>query len=923
MARRKAKAKAPSTEVANSSKQQQKKTTKSKVPQASTATSSEPKSSRVALAPKKDSVSNIKKKGAQLELPEGYQPLKKTRLNKKNRNRKRGNMTTTHINAQAASGSQARPAPGNRTDAESNLLLLEPWVTDRYHYAPPIDDDTVNFDYCREWTSLGEMPKSRFLQEVMRGRYGRIPRIFPDSTFEEVCASSLPSARTGQLRQHDAKSEIWKKIQEGKPVTPSPFKLFGLRAAGMVQLDGEEPRNQRSALYKFLSEVELAEHLLGYLNTSVRDISALATCCKGVSRLVAGAVEAWDVNVPLPDFQLHINKEVDRFRTKVDQQTGKRIQADGIRSRVLVITKIQDRVPDESHAYSESLGTTLRMFKTFSTIDYAFRHVVLDQVQFLDVRMFEALLVSLPNLKTVAISRCELMDVSKLPDLIRVVKRSAKKALPSSGNVVAPTEQDEEMIYSKPPPSGTVGSPLWEESWTKAKASEEAGPYVRLGFAPYNFTGPDTKSRLGSFGVTHHKPTFHTPKAVLALTLRCDEDAQQVGMDLWSDSSSYFSFLKRLPGPDPIWAIKAREAVMTMKKWKLDEKSWDSNSTQLTERFADDLMAALSGDNTWPYPTMPRRMLMSLPKDHIEYVYWRLADTCLDCNKEYLRVLFPIRPGVCWGCTMIKFVDDLEDSHGRRYQMYALETLFSGLRWNEVTLGKLMDEVTRADVLDQTWQAASMADAVRNRYNKDDYYKESPIQPPWVTRTCTPLLTKTSIIMSNWRWMYNPVAARFDYLQGGPQHKHPCERLPYASHEGTRTFEAFCADWTWSTITDRVYGKYLCDNWQGNGGITVERRNQLIADRLMAIKNDPRSHRHVRQIEYEFVCQSEIKEMKWYRNSIEDDKLSLLTPGHMIFNHDDPIPDHRIEPDRFERIVLHYENFVKTSYRGLRPLDSW
>lgn len=144
MARRKGEAKAPWTEVANSSKQQQQeKTTKVKISQASAATSSEPKSSRVAVAPKKDSVSNIQKKGAQLELPEGHHPPKKTKLQKKNRNRGRGNMATTYIDAQTAPGllptppttpPQSRPVLGNGTDPASNLLLLEPWMTDPDHY---------------------------------------------------------------------------------------------------------------------------------------------------------------------------------------------------------------------------------------------------------------------------------------------------------------------------------------------------------------------------------------------------------------------------------------------------------------------------------------------------------------------------------------------------------------------------------------------------------------------------------------------------------------------------------------------------------------------------------------------------------------------------------------------------------------------
>lgn len=701
----------------------------------------------------------------------------------------------------------------------------------------------------------------------------------------------------------------------------------------MGQLDGENPRNQRSALYSFLSEVELAEHLLGYLNSSIRDISALAICCKGISRVIARAIEAWDLNVQVDDFEQHMKKEVDRFRTKVDQQTGKRTQADGVRSRILVITRIRERVQNELYPYSGSLGITLKMFKAFTTIDHAFRHVVLDRVQFLDVRMFEALVVSLPNLETVVVSRCELMDVSKLPELIRVVKRSAQKSLPSSDNVeakgdgdnagdaAASTEQAEETANTKPLPSGTVGSPLWEESWTEAKSSEEAGHYVRLDFAPYNFTGPETKSRLGSFGVTHHQPTFHTPKAVLALTLRCDEDAQKVGMDLWSDSSSYFSFLKRLPGPDPIWAIKVREAVMTMKKWRLDKKSWDGSSTQMKERFADDLMAALSGDNTLPYPEIPGRMRRSLSENHLERGYWRLAGTCGRCNKEYLRVLFPIKPGVCWGCTMIKFVDDLEDSHGRRYQMYALEILFADLKWDEVALGKLMDGATRAAVFERIWEATMMADEVWKRYNKDDYDREQPTQPPLGMSTRTPLLTRTSITMSNWRWMYHPVAARFDYLKGGPQHKHPCETLPNASNNGARSREAFWRDWNWSRITDQVYAKHLRDTWKDRGRITVERRNQLIEAKFKRIKNDPRKYGDVAGIEYDLVCKSECEDLKWYRNPIEDDKLSLMTPGYMSFNHDNPIPDHRLEPERFEQIVWYYENFVKTTYRGLHALE--
>lgn len=72
------------------------------------------------------------------------------------------------------------------------------------------------------------MPRSRFVKEVVRGRWSRLPRIFPDSTIGEVDAAGLVYARAGQYIRYRAKRSIWEKTMKGEPVAPSPMKLWGL-----------------------------------------------------------------------------------------------------------------------------------------------------------------------------------------------------------------------------------------------------------------------------------------------------------------------------------------------------------------------------------------------------------------------------------------------------------------------------------------------------------------------------------------------------------------------------------------------------------------------------------------------------------------------------------------------------------------------
>lgn len=516
-------------------------------------------------------------------------------------------------------------------------------------------------------------------------------------------------------------------------------------------------------------------------------------------------------------------------------------------------------------------------------IPLSFRSIVLDRIPMLNVKAFELIVNTMPNLRAVTITRCVMLDVTKLKPLLDVIRRHPRR-LKGSGDDAMPrnpqagSPADELDDAAEPRQAEACASGSSEHEHAQAAAGKEQGPkeYIKLDFFPFFFHGPDSATRLGSYGVTWNEPTFDTPKAIFSLILRCWSLAAEVGMDLVSDSSSFWSFVRRLPGPDVLWTMKAREALLTR---EYEYSRGIKGRAAIDEKFADDLTAALMGDNQI-HPTIPLRMARRLPDDHLmDGPYWRKTFVCNMCHFRYPRSLFPMRIDTCWSCKMELFVDYMEDSHLRLWQESAMDKWLRGLNPRTSNLGRLLDK-SRELCSRRAVREINHGDFTRDYflcyYDRDEKVTKPPLRmgdPATIKliemEFCPPppkSLDRGRAAMARWRWYRSPATAAFDYLQGGPQCVHPCKGAGSVSEMtdpnfGPESKASFRRCWEGTDYSD------MKNAWLG----------QNRADREAYRRHHPR---------------------------VEDALFSFSTPGRVAYNLDQPIPDPGLNPVEYNQAVM-------------------
>lgn len=318
---------------------------------------------------------------------------------------------------------------------------------------------------------------------------------------------------------------------------------------------------------------------------------------------------------------------------------GKFVQRHGVRSDFLLVTGGNQTKTETP--YSDALESMLKLCQTVRFTPFCFRDVTFHRIPFLDARVLEILIQGMPNLENLSIASCLLLDATKLPRILKIILRNPR------------TKEKNEEIVGK--------------------------SYIKVDFAPYRFFGPQTLDKQGSFLITYNKPDFDIPKAATALVYRCLPDAKEVGMDLLSNSSSFWHFFRQLPGPCPLWAVKVREAIVTQERYK--------DSPSLYAMALDNLCAAVSGDLRAPEYMPARRNDRNYGeyiKARLPYNYWRTEKECPICKATLSHCLFvncaPDLPnGVkprCWGCHLTGFVKNFDHSHFRYRKMTILHHLF-------------------------------------------------------------------------------------------------------------------------------------------------------------------------------------------------------------------------------------------------------
>ncbi|KAK4180151.1 hypothetical protein QBC36DRAFT_357952 [Triangularia setosa] len=915
-------------------------------------------------AQKGESSAQPARQAAQLELLEGYQhpdPMNNS-SNGSSRLSGSGNCSNVLQRTQilGSSGSMSSPA------------YPQPWkMTDLY--GAPIDQPgTLNFNYDRQWTSLEGMDvKKELATALKKGHRELLAPVFPDYTSEQKQEARELYERNGMLRLFEARDNC-----NRSPPTIRGF-LGGINPALATAEDGTQGgTNTDNPLIRFLANAEFSREIVDLLHPSVRDITALAFTCKQAGHRVSCVMEFWNFTA-----EQHFAGD---FLPKFDNDR-KQTKDPGVRSEILVITPITPAAPTQT-PYQDAFKKTLNLIRVMVTIPQSFRHVVLDRLPFLDTKMVDLLISSMPNLETMSISRCDLLDVTKLPGLIDIIKRHPRSFLKDKGKAlcasnptgadsaaengsenVNTTGDDGSLSEDEGPFSSSDTSLLSQSDTSQISAdtatsvdeNEAPDHYIRLDFSPFFFRGPNTCQRLGSFGVTYNEPTFHTPKAVVNLIMQCWHDAKIIGMDLVSDSSSFFSFVRRLPGYDCLWTLKARDAMLSFKREvssivlpddsqqtlertarseviaenrgsaRLPQTAFQGRVTaraeklrkvkhgemkkEMQHRFYDDLMAATSGDDFKPldHPT-PNNMVRFLPRDHNAFGYWRRLHKCDGCKKELPRVLFANRLDLCWGCKMVEFVNQMESSNLRHWKRSAIVHYLEGLNTKKGSLTDVLDPA-RNQYLQSALRAVKTADAIWLKFMNFSP-SDSVVYPPEPAN-----LGYYSATYSRYRWKHYWPQEAFDYREGGPQHedpfKHPNSDWADPEMRGGELPESFNARFRWSDEASQVlFEEYIRPRGyaQNIDDPEAQRRIALAIrwEKLRYIPNFVPKHQSENGMWY--AGRDTMRRMQNAKDNstyimihtrVESCLHSLYTPLLRPFDLDHPIPDKRVEYKAWKEIM--------------------
>ncbi|KAL2165558.1 hypothetical protein VTH06DRAFT_860 [Thermothelomyces fergusii] len=756
-----------------------------------------------------------------------------------------------------------------------------------------------SFNYDRPvWHSLpGENVADRFRKEFARGRNLEFRRAMDQEELRKLHRKFWKEGEPDKFKAKMAYSR-----------DRSSPRLFIVSSASDDGAGTINPANDLSAIIRLLVVTELAQKVLNFISPSIGDITALAMTCKRAAALVRASYDFWDFSLG--------RFPTDEYVKKRDAHGRRILQGRGVRSNTLVIAPGLNEQKNQEKPYMADFKNMLRLCVAITEIPSSFSSIIIDRLHFFDVALFEMMVNTMPNLRVVTITRCRMLDVTKLRPLLELIKCHPIRL--GSGENSRDSPDDSRVYETAQNPSSPVA--------TRCRSAFEPSPqvYICLDFFPFFFHGPPSGPRLGSYGVTYNEPTFNTPKAVFALILQCRDLAKEVGMDLLSDSSSFWSFVRQLPGPDVLWALKAREALLT-REYELANGKRSRGAIE--DDFADDLTAALTGDNQ-KHPKVPPAMMRYLPSSFAtKGKYWRQQEQCRMCGFTYPVSLFPLRRDSCWGCKMLLFVVNMEDSHLRLWQEKALESWRTGLDPASTKLGRLL--VNGPEALSEAVEAVQCADWTREYFlnltlgsdlghegkangntSADDWPTGAEQKVPY----CPPPpsgLSPTRASLARWRWARNPATSPFDYREGGPQRSHPCT-FPLSPTDvedcdfGAEEKEHFNKRWVWGPLSRGV----LVD-------VLMETFREAHADRLredpawLAVVRDKERHLQNRQDKTVYMQQL---------GHVEDCLYSMSTLARKPFNIDKPIPDPALDRAAYKKLL---EEDSRLPGYGFRRNGEW
>jgi hypothetical protein len=457
---------------------------------------------------------------------------------------------------------------------------------------------------------------------------------------------------------------------------------------------------------------------------------------------------------------------------------------------------------------------------------------------------------TMPNLETVAISRCLLFDVTKLGPLIEAIKRH---------------------------PRG---------------ASKGKKQYVRVDFAPYFFDGPNIAERRGSFGVTYHEPTFHTPKAVIALMLRHMDDAEQIGMDLTSDSSGFWRFVSRLPGPDILWTQKARDAIYVYMRASRTRRGFQKaqGGTPKEQAFADDSTAAVAGDNIEPI-RLPGQLTIRRGIVHTRE-YWREKKQCVRCMHQHFRSFLTLQESVCWGCEMVDYVEKFDNSHFRHRLTGVIDYLLVDVNPERATLADLSARGHK-----QAEAAAKDTDYAWAHHLLRETGSGVTGEPGAAMVGPYPELPNADRDGASIRRMATARAdlPKVDFRQGGPQMQHPARnRIGWSEFtsimDGAEHWDLFERRWTWTDRTTDSYARAF-DDATRDPTSSSHRSERDHREAALAAVLKPKQREFVRRLQFTEQNLLDRNNRLHYFGIIDDNIKAMIGParGFWPYNRDSRI----------------------------------
>ncbi|KAL0474932.1 hypothetical protein QR685DRAFT_28332 [Neurospora intermedia] len=611
------------------------------------------------------------------------------------------NKENTSVNTQAG---QRDPLPGTvvdlsgpRSDFFQQIELLQNHKPARYKSLLDLTNTTssVNksnvrlFNYTRNWVSLGDKkPEDVYDMVHERDFVRQFPRVHKETSEAECSRIKMFYHKMNQ-------DKAFRLMQATKDCEPrlllAPTADDGiLNTPKSIKTElGRNPNNRKNGLVHIMNIPEIFDNVVDYIEPSVADLTSLAMACKDTARLISGRFAVWDFS----SGNFHLDK-------------GYRNDKGGIRRNTLIITPITQvaAASPQDKPFEQEFKLLTKMVRKICISLTSFRDLMLDQIPYLNTKLVRLMIKSMPNLESITITRCKQLDFTKLDSLLRIIEEK---------NGLAATRRHKR---------------------------------VRLDFYPYFFEGPTSApNTLGSFGLTYHKPTFDVPKAVFARIMACWDLAATLGVDLLSDSSGIWHFIRRLPGPDPFWAYKAREAVFTWERYRICcYRTFDADR-KLNRHLWKELGAAVCGDTAENISREPKERECS-------GCYTLLPDYFFSNTKNL----------VCWGCRMGAFVANHEDSHFRDRTNRVMQIwLGNRKRWLVQELSYLpndkdeeRDALRMAKLTDKAW-----------RYEFFEFKPGVPRFPQaihWETHLSSTKRTRELL------W---PLTGRTNHRDGGPQYE--------------------------------------------------------------------------------------------------------------------------------------------------------